>query len=57
MTLRNLITNLRPALRSWPRTADSELIYLRAGHLDLLQSQKRVLAVPDRNLVVFKIVN
>ncbi|MGH9342693.1 MAG: MBL fold metallo-hydrolase [Terriglobia bacterium] len=55
LTLRDLISNLGPTLGSWPRAADSELVYALAGHLDLLVSRKQIFIVPETHPAAYRI--
>ncbi len=54
LTLPQVIHAVGPALGSWPRHEDSELVYAIAGHIDDLQSRGLVVAVPDTHPVVFR---
>lgn len=54
MTLRQVIQAVGPALGSWPRYADSELVYAIAGHMENLQSRSLIVAVPNTQPVVFR---
>lgn len=56
LALRELISKVGPQLGSWPRATEGELVYALAGHLDLLLSQGLIVAVPQTNPAIFRIV-
>lgn len=54
LTLQQVIGAVGPVLGSWPRTVDSELVYAIAGHLEQLQDQGPVTAIPDTRPILFR---
>lgn len=57
LTLREIIAKCGPALGSWPRTSDSELVYALAGHLDLLLAQGRIIEAAGTRPAIYSMPN
>jgi NAD(P)-dependent dehydrogenase (short-subunit alcohol dehydrogenase family)/glyoxylase-like metal-dependent hydrolase (beta-lactamase superfamily II) len=55
LSLRELIAALGPQLGSWPRSADLELVYALAGHVERLAAQGRIVADRSGQLVRFRL--
>jgi glyoxylase-like metal-dependent hydrolase (beta-lactamase superfamily II) len=54
LTLCELIAECGPALGSWPRASDGELVYALAGHLEHLIKQSRITQAPRTRPAVFR---